>query len=237
MTVLCDIRGAFQTGMAALSRGQPARDSHAIDMRMAVARLWTWFSTLTRAYPAGGLTQGGIKLGRPASRSNCSTRFSLSPLSLIIRITRLALKSKHRFLNCDVSNLLRLGCLASTHIPFRLIRGWSCPLRLINRHVLVFSDRRRRKLHNEELHNLGWSTQGVDHSGRAVCRMNRLCRLERWGRGLKSHSRHACLCAFVFCVCVMLCVGSGLATVWSPVQGVLQTVYRITKLKKEARGQ
>jgi hypothetical protein len=36
------------------------------------------------------------------------------------------------------------------------------------------------------------------------------------------------------CVCV-LWVGSGLATDWSPVQGVLPTVYRINKLKKRAR--
>jgi hypothetical protein len=38
----------------------------------------------------------------------------------------------------------------------------------------------------------------------------------------------------LFCVCVV-CVGSGLATRWSPVQGVLWTVYRIKKLKKRPR--
>jgi hypothetical protein len=32
-----------------------------------------------------------------------------------------------------------------------------------------------------------------------------------------------CVCAF-FCVCVVLCLGRGLATSWSPVQGVLQSV-------------
>jgi hypothetical protein len=37
------------------------------------------------------------------------------------------------------------------------------------------------------------------------------------------------LCAFI------LCVGSGLATGRSPVQGVLPTVYRIKKLKKRPR--
>jgi hypothetical protein len=36
----------------------------------------------------------------------------------------------------------------------------------------------------------------------------------------------------VYSVCFVLYVGSGLATGWSPVQGVLPTVYRITKLKK-----
>jgi hypothetical protein len=35
----------------------------------------------------------------------------------------------------------------------------------------------------------------------------------------------------LFCVCVVLCVGSGLATGWSTVQRVLPTVYRIKKLK------
>jgi hypothetical protein len=39
------------------------------------------------------------------------------------------------------------------------------------------------------------------------------------------------VCLRLFCVCVILCVGIGLATGWSPVQGVLPTVYRIKKLK------
>jgi hypothetical protein len=38
-----------------------------------------------------------------------------------------------------------------------------------------------------------------------------------------------CVCAFI------LCVGSGLVTGWSPVQGVLPTVYRIKKPKKRPR--
>jgi hypothetical protein len=40
----------------------------------------------------------------------------------------------------------------------------------------------------------------------------------------------------VYSVCVLLCVGRGLATGWSHVQGVLQTVYRIQKLKKSGHG-
>jgi hypothetical protein len=55
--------------------------------------------------------------------------------------------------------------------------------------------------------------------------------LEHWDRGFESHSRHDCLCAFIL-FCVVLCVRSGLATGWSPVQGVLLTVYKIKKLKK-----
>jgi hypothetical protein len=41
----------------------------------------------------------------------------------------------------------------------------------------------------------------------------------------------------LFCVHVVLCVGSGLPTGWSPVQGVLSTVYRIRKTEKEAKAQ
>jgi hypothetical protein len=42
------------------------------------------------------------------------------------------------------------------------------------------------------------------------------------------------ICVHVFCVCVVLCAGSGLATGWSPVQWILPTVYRIKKLKKRS---
>jgi hypothetical protein len=45
------------------------------------------------------------------------------------------------------------------------------------------------------------------------------------------------VCVRLFCVCVILCVGSGLATGLSLVQGVLPTVYRIKKLKKAAKVQ
>jgi hypothetical protein len=39
------------------------------------------------------------------------------------------------------------------------------------------------------------------------------------------------VCVRVFCVFVVLCVGSGLATGWSPVKGVLPTVYRLRNWK------
>jgi hypothetical protein len=42
------------------------------------------------------------------------------------------------------------------------------------------------------------------------------------------------VCVRLFYVCDVLCVGSDFATGWSPVQGVLPTVYRIKKLKKAA---
>jgi hypothetical protein len=42
---------------------------------------------------------------------------------------------------------------------------------------------------------------------------------------LQSHTqRHECLCVRLFCVCVVLCVDSGLATGWSLVQVVLPFV-------------
>jgi hypothetical protein len=43
------------------------------------------------------------------------------------------------------------------------------------------------------------------------------------------------VCVSLFRVCVVLCVGSGLATGLSPVQGLLPTGYRIKKLKKRPR--
>jgi hypothetical protein len=43
------------------------------------------------------------------------------------------------------------------------------------------------------------------------------------------------VCVRLFCVCVVLCVGSGLVKGCSPVQGVLPTVYRIKELKKRPR--
>jgi hypothetical protein len=43
------------------------------------------------------------------------------------------------------------------------------------------------------------------------------------------------VCMRLFCVRVVLCIGSGLATGSSPVQGALPIVYRINKLKKRTR--
>jgi hypothetical protein len=41
---------------------------------------------------------------------------------------------------------------------------------------------------------------------------------------------------FFICVCVVLCVGSGLATGWSPVQGVLCIDYGTVKAAKARKG-
>jgi hypothetical protein len=43
------------------------------------------------------------------------------------------------------------------------------------------------------------------------------------------------LCLRLFCVCVVLCVGSDRATGWSPVEGVLPTVCKIKKLKNRPK--
>jgi hypothetical protein len=45
------------------------------------------------------------------------------------------------------------------------------------------------------------------------------------------------VCVRLFWVYIVLSVGSGLVTDWSPVQEVLPTVYRIKKLKKAAKVQ
>jgi hypothetical protein len=39
------------------------------------------------------------------------------------------------------------------------------------------------------------------------------------------------VCVRLFCVCVVLCVSTGLAMGWSSVQGIKPTVYKIKKLK------
>jgi hypothetical protein len=54
--------------------------------------------------------------------------------------------------------------------------------------------------------------------------------LGRWDRGFESHSGNGCL----VCVCVALCLGSGLVTRWPLVQGVLPSIKMVMKLKEEA---
>jgi hypothetical protein len=39
------------------------------------------------------------------------------------------------------------------------------------------------------------------------------------------------VCVRLFCVCVDVCVGKGHAMGWSPIQGVLPTVYRLKNWK------
>jgi hypothetical protein len=64
------------------------------------------------------------------------------------------------------------------------------------------------------------------------------CR-SQWPRGLPCSNtgnvgsnpiRGMDVCVGLVCVCVVLCVGTDLATGWSPVKGDLPTVYRIKKL-------
>jgi hypothetical protein len=54
-------------------------------------------------------------------------------------------------------------------------------------------------------------------------------------RGVESHTRHGCLACVG--VCVVLCLGRGLATSWSLVQGVLPSVKWSWNWKSEARAQ
>jgi hypothetical protein len=65
--------------------------------------------------------------------------------------------------------------------------------------------------------------------------MNCLRSLERWDHGFEFYSKHGCLCMRLFCVCIVLCIGSGLATGLEPVQDVLPSVYKmIAELKKRS---
>jgi hypothetical protein len=64
--------------------------------------------------------------------------------------------------------------------------------------------------------------------------MNRLYSLEPCDRGFESHSRHECLyCVSLFCVCVVLCVGSGLEIGWSPSK---ESYHLCTKSRKSDQG-
>jgi hypothetical protein len=73
----------------------------------------------------------------------------------------------------------------------------------------------------------------ADHIASAVWDMNYLLPLEHGDHGFEFHSRNWCLIdvyVCLLCVCV-LCVGSGLATGWSPIQRVLPTAYKIKEVK------
>jgi hypothetical protein len=50
----------------------------------------------------------------------------------------------------------------------------------------------------------------ADHSGRAVEGINCLHLLQHWHHRFESHLRHGYLYVRLFCVCVVMCIGSGL---------------------------
>jgi hypothetical protein len=77
------------------------------------------------------------------------------------------------------------------------------------------------------------SIKHTHHSDRTAWGMKCLRPLKYWDHVFKSNSRHACLSAFI--LLVLFCVGSDLVTVWSPIQGVLPTLYEIKKFKGAAR--
>jgi hypothetical protein len=64
------------------------------------------------------------------------------------------------------------------------------------------------------------------HGSLAVWDMNCFRSLGRRDGGFESHSGHGrliCVCAF-FYFCIILCLGRGIATSWSPVQRVIPSV-------------
>jgi hypothetical protein len=74
----------------------------------------------------------------------------------------------------------------------------------------------------------------ADHSGARFKAWNVFARLNAGIMG-SNPTQGMDVCVRLFCVCVFLCVGSGLATGWSPVQGGLPTGYWSKKLKKGPR--
>jgi hypothetical protein len=68
-------------------------------------------------------------------------------------------------------------------------------------------------------------------------------RSKAWTLFVRSNSGIVCsnqtqgmdICVLLFYVCVVLCVGRGLATGWFPVQGGLPSVYKIRILKRRPR--
>jgi hypothetical protein len=66
---------------------------------------------------------------------------------------------------------------------------------------------------------------------------HKLSSLEFWDRGFESHSRHGSVCVRLFCVCVILCVRSRLATGWSLIQGVYHLYKKFYGIGEEARAQ
>jgi hypothetical protein len=92
--------------------------------------------------------------------------------------------------------------------------------RITSRKTVIFVRIVPRISNHTHFEILRWMSD--DHSGRAVWGINCLRSLEHWDRGIESHSRYVYVC--LYSVCVVLRVGSGLTTGWSPVQGVLPSV-------------
>jgi hypothetical protein len=67
--------------------------------------------------------------------------------------------------------------------------------------------------------------------------MNCLHLLDWWDRGFKSYSRNGCVYVRLFCVCVVLCIGSGLATSLLLIQGVFCLCNKDYKTEEDASAQ
>jgi hypothetical protein len=87
------------------------------------------------------------------------------------------------------------------------------------------------------------NTSTIRHRNSIFVSYHFTCRSKAWNFFARSNTgivgsnptQDMDVCVRLFCVSVALCVGSGPATGWSPVQGVLPTMYRIKKLKKRPR--
>jgi hypothetical protein len=109
------------------------------------------------------------------------------------------------------------------------------PGQCFNRHEVRAG---QRQLHAEELQNLYSLLSILGPLGRASrshCLHGLRHELSSFARKLWSWVRIPLEALMSVLYAFILCVGSGLATGWSPVQAVLPTVYRIKKLKKRPR--
>jgi transposase InsO family protein len=141
-----------------------------------------------------------------------------------------------------MQNFSRSSSPSKKELNSHFIRPWCCYL---DQKVSLFS-----RIYNHLNFKTMWEVQIL--TGNGEDRLGDLGSNEcwsQWPRGLRHElpllartlrswvqiPLKAWMPVCVYFVCVVLCVGRGLATGWSLVQGVLPTVYRIKKLKKWPR--
>jgi hypothetical protein len=136
-----------------------------------------------------------------------------------------------------ISNFSFLVGINSTYWWFRpIITGKDIPDNV--EYGLHFTHTRRHQLFHHVLfqfteyinnvRNVSCIWKSVYHSGHwtVFARINT-------GIVVWNPTRGTDICVLLFCVCVVLCVGSGLATDWSPIQGVLSTVNTLRNWKSD----
>jgi hypothetical protein len=132
---------------------------------------------------------------QPPAQNSLSTEPSSKPLLAYNSTARTTQKTQVVHYCSPTIALLRICRLANgTRLPSRCVAT-------VALHRVPASPLNSKRSIRQYIHV-------TDRGGRAVC----LRLLERWDRGFESDSRHGYLCVRLFCVCVVLCVGSDLAT-------------------------